>query len=181
MKHIFNYTIALMMMTLINKSLHAQRYDDTYRSADADMLQVQGNNSIEHVLKGATIILPNGANQLHVTIKIPYEVFANRPIDNAEFLSPAYQFNLKVNIDPGQIQEVLTSARTFLTQGFLTLNNMTKPVKVSYVPIVSATNEDGNFNIYIYTQFNAADFGIRDSSSNSQFVLKINNGKVNRI
>jgi hypothetical protein len=75
MKHIFNYTIALMLMTLINRSLHAQRYDGTYRAADADMLQVQGNNSIEHVLKGAMIILPNGTTQLNVTIKIPYEVF----------------------------------------------------------------------------------------------------------
>lgn len=181
MKHLFNYTIALMLMMVVKGSIHAQRYEDTYRAADADMLQVQGNNSIEHVLKGATIILPNGTNQLNVMIKIPYGVFDNKPIDNAEHLSPLYQFNLKVNIDPSQIQEVLTSSNTFLSQGSLTLNSITKPVKVSYIPMVSGTEENGNFNIYICTQFNVADFGITDSGSNSQFIFKINHGKVNRV
>lgn len=181
MKHTFKYSVALMLMTLINRSGHAQRYEDTYRAEDADILQVQGKNSIDHILKGATIILPNGTDQLNVTIRIPYDVFDNRPIDNREFLSPGYRFNLTINIDPAQVQEVLTSAKTFLTQGVLTLNNIIKPVKVSYIPIVSGTDENGNFNIYLYTQFNATDFGISNPNSNSPFVLKINNGKVNRI
>jgi hypothetical protein len=142
---------------------------------------VQGNTSIEHTLRGATMILPNGSNQLALTMNIPYGALANRPIDIGEFLSPGYQFKLKINIDPVQIQDVLTSAKTFLTQGILTLNSITKPVKVSYVPIVSRTDENGNFNIYMNIQFSAADFNLTTPLSNKQVTIIINDAAVNRV
>jgi hypothetical protein len=179
MKNVIKYSTTLFWAVLMAISVNAQRYNNIYRAADADIIQEGSGN--EHILKGATIILPNGSNRLNLALHIPYETFDSKPVDNSEFLSPGYQFNLKVNIDPIEIQRVLTSVKSFLTQGFLTLNGITKPVKVSYIPIESGADENGNFNIYMSIQFGAADFNLDVPDINTQFVLKINNAKVNRI
>jgi hypothetical protein len=180
MNYLLKYIIPFLLLQLANKSVNAQHYENIYQATDADMLQVQGNNRIEHTLKGATIILPNGSNQLTVTLNIPYNEVGNDSATTG-FSTQDLLFNLKINIDRLQIQEVLTSTKTFLTHGFLTLNSIRKPVTVQYSPILSGTEDNGNFNIYISVQFNPADFNLDVPDSNTLFVIKINNAKVNRI
>ena len=140
-----------LQLQLANKSANAQNYKNIYQAVDADMLQVQGNSRIEHTLKGATIILPNGSDQITVILNIPYNEVGN---DSAitGFSIPDLLFNLKINIDRLQIQEVLTSTKTFLTHGFLTLNSTSKGVTVQYTPMLSGTEDNGNFNIYMCFQ-----------------------------
>jgi hypothetical protein len=180
MNYLLKYIIPLLLIQLINKSAKAQHYENIYQAVDADMLQVQGNNRIEHTLKGATIILPNGSSQLTVTLNIPYNEVDNNSATTG-FSPPDLLFNLKINIDRLQIQEVLTSTKTFVTHGSLALNSITKAVAVQYTPMLSGTEENGNFNIYMSVQFNPADFNLDVPDSNALFVIKINNAKVNRI
>jgi len=181
MNNLHKYATALLLMVLINKTVNAQVYDNIFRASDAAMLQLQGNSRIEHTLKGATIIFPNGTNQLNVSINIPSDAVGNNPVADTDFIVPDYLFQLKVNIEPDEIQEELTSSKTFLTKGFLTLNSITKPVAVNYTPAASGTEENGNFNIYMTVQFNAADFNLDRPDKNKQFVIIINDAKVNRV
>jgi hypothetical protein len=181
MNNLFKYTTALLMLVIMNKPLNAQYFDNIYRAADADMLEIRGESHIEHILKGATIILPDGSNQLNVSIIIPCNAIDNRMENDSGASSRGLLFNLKINIDPVQVQEDLTSTKTFFADGFLTLNNLTKTVTVQYIPIASQTEESGNFNVYMSVQFNPADFNLDVPGSNTQFVIKINNAKVNRI
>ena len=90
-------------------------------------------------------------------------------------------FNLKININPWQIQDYLTSAKTFVTQGFLTLNNRTNAVKVQYIPLPAGTDQDGDFNLSMIIQFNPGDFDLDKQYKNSQFIIKINDAIVNRV
>ena len=145
------------------------------------MWQLSGTNSIEHILKGATLTLANGSDRLNVTVKIPYGALDNKRIDTDEFSDSGYLFHLNLNINPAEIQEVLTSAKVFLTQGLLTLNGITRPVKVSYVPIVSGTEENGEFNLYMNIQFSLADFKLEASGTDAHVVLTISDAKVNRV
>jgi hypothetical protein len=180
MTNSIRYTATLLLITLMS-SLKAQRYDNMYQASDADMLQLQGASSSAHMLKGATLILPNGSNQLNVTLEIPCGVM-DKTLTKADQLSrTGYQFHLRINIDPVEIQELLTSTKTFVTQGLLTLNRITKPVMVSYIPVASGTDENGNFNIYMNIQFTAGEFDLDVPGINTRILLKINNAKVNRI
>jgi len=69
----------------------------------------------------------------------------------------------------------------FITQGFATMNNITKPVMVKYIPLPAGTNQDGNFNLYMTIQFNARDFNRYTLYSNSQIIIKISDATVNRV
>lgn len=182
MNYLLKLAAASILMISVNTSVNAQQhYDNFYRAADADMLQVNRTSHIDFTIKGATIIFPNGSNQLNVLINIPCNNIDNKPFYNTGFSAPALLFSLKVNIYPTQIQEELTSSKTFSTHGFLTLNNITKAVPVVYMAVASGTEENGNFNISMAIQFNPADFNLEDFNSNSQFVIKINDEKVNRV
>lgn len=171
----------ILLMTSISIPVNAQHYDNFYHAEDADMLQVNGSDHTDHTLKGATVILPNGSGQLDVSIRIPYNDVNNNSFADPGLPVPSILFSLKLNIDPTRIQEELTSRKTFSTHGFLTLNNITKVVTVAYMPVASGTEENGNFNIYLAIQFNAADFNLVDTNNNAQYVIKVNNAIVNRV
>jgi len=181
MKNFISYITTLLILVLTYNSVNAQPYYDLYQGADANMVEVQGNNHIEHTLKGATVLFPNGSNELNLTVNIPYNAVADKTIADAESLTAGYLFRLTMNIDPDQIQEMLTSTKSFVTHGFVTLNNVTKEVTVQYIPKASGTEEDGNFNIYMSVGFNPADFNLGEVNGNSQYVITINDAKVNRI
>jgi hypothetical protein len=181
MYNLIKYTATMFLVVLINKSVDAQEYDNIYRTADADMVEVRGNTRIEHTLKGAVILLPNSSNQLSVTMNIPYNAVNSIPIADPVFSDPGLLFQLKVNIDPWKIQNGLTSAQTFPTNGSLTLNNITKTVTVKFIPMPFGTEEDGNFKIFMIIQFSAGDFGLAEPYSHEQFIIKINDAKVNRV
>lgn len=181
MNNLIKYAPAILVMLVTSNSVKAQRYDNIYRGADADMLQVQGNSRTEHILKGATIILPNSSDQLNVTLNIPHNIINEKQAADSGFSSPDLAFHLKVDIDRTEIQDHLTSGKIFDTHGFLTLNNITKAVTVQYTPVVSGTEENGNFNIYLVIQFNPVDFSLEPPDTNAQFVIKINDAKVNRV
>jgi hypothetical protein len=88
---------------------------------------------------------------------------------------------MNLNIDVNAIQQVLTSTKVFQSQGIVTLNNITRPVSVNYMPVVSGVNQQGDFNIYLRIQFYPSDFNLDDEDSNVQFIIVINNAPVNRI
>jgi len=182
MKSLLQLTVYILLLISTSMAVNAQQhYDNFYQAVNADLLTVKGVTQIDHTIKGATIIFPNGSNELNVSINIPYCEVDNKPCVDSGFAAPAMLFSLKLNIDPIQIQEVLTSGKTFNSHGFLTLNNVTKAVTVVYMPIASGTEENGNFNIYMAIQFSAADFNLDDAGSNAQYVIKISNAKVNRV
>lgn len=183
MNIIFKCSRIFLVLLLITKCGNAQDYN-IYQASDAVMLQVNGNMRIESRLKTAVIALSNNSNQLSVRLNIPYPSINYTPSDYTMLSSTGLLFNLKVNIDPWQIQDYLTSTKTFDTQGFLTLNNITNTVKVQYIPYIplpAGTDQDGDFNLSMIIQFNADDFNLDNAHPGSQFIIKINDAIVNRV
>jgi hypothetical protein len=61
------------------------------------------------------------------------------------------------------------------------MNNITKPVKVEYIPLPAGADQDGNFNLTMTIQFNGSDFNIDTPYNNSHFIIKISDATVNRV
>ena len=162
------------------KCSNAQDYN-IYQASDAVMLQVNDNMRIESRLQRVVIALSNNSNQLSVRLNIPYPLINYTPPDNTMPSSAGLLFNLKINISLWQIQDYLTSAKTFVTQGFLTLNNTTNAVKVQYIPLPAGTDQDGDFNLSMVIQFNSGDFNLDKQYKNSLFIIKISDATVNRV
>ncbi|HTE34683.1 MAG TPA: hypothetical protein VK666_30095 [Chryseolinea sp.] len=168
-------------MLCIDRTAFAQQYDNIYRVADADIVRLQGSNRIEYSLKGATILLPNGSRQINVKINIPYGIVDKNRAAGSDIFSDRILFSLKVDVDPREIQDYLTSSRVFNTHGVLSLNNITKAVEVSYIPMPSGTEEEGSFNLNVLVKFDSDDFHLTVPNGNEQFILKINDAQVNRL
>lgn len=181
MKKIPKYGIALLLVLSINKSINAQEYYNVYKTFDAVMLQEKGHQTINQLLlNDATVILPNNSNTLSVLLNIPYSTINNKyVVDSTRFAG--LLLNLKIDINPIEIQENLTSSKTFIAHGLLSLNGISKWVTISYMPIASGTEEDGNFDISMVIQFNTTDFNLDIPNNGRQFQFKIENAKVNRV
>lgn len=180
MKYVIKFVQIFCLLLLIARSTAAQDYN-SYRSSDAMMLQVNDNSRIETRLTRVVIALSNNTNQLSIRLSIPYHAIDNKPAEDEILSSPVLTGNLELNINPGKIQDYLTSAKLFTTQALFTLNNITKAVTVEYVPLPVGPDQEGDFNLSIIIQFNGADFNMDSPNSNSQFIIKLNNAAVNRI
>lgn len=180
MFHIISCRLVFIVLLLIANGSNAQD-NNIYQAADAVVLKVNENNRIENRLKGAIIALPNNSTELSLRLNIPNHLINYDAADNAGLSAPVFSFNLKININPREIQEYLTSAKTFVTHGLLTLNGITKQVTVEYMPLPNGTELDGDFNLSMTIQFNPVDFNLDDQHTNSLCIIKINNTPVNRI
>jgi hypothetical protein len=170
----------ILALLLLSKRINAQNYND-YRDVEAVILQVNGNVYSEKKLEGAIIALPDNTNQLVVRLNIPYSsINENPPEDSVTFL-PDYHFNLRMKIDYWKIQELLTSGKTFETDGYLTLNHITKLVLIEYTPLPSLTVQDGSFNLNLIMGFNPADFNLGVRDINRRFIIRIGDAPVNRL
>ena len=148
-----------LLLMLISKPGRAQDYN-TYQSADAVMLQVNGDMRIENRLEKVIIVLSKNSSLLNVRLSIPYRSINYMPEDNTDVSAPGLLFDLKITINPWKIQEELTSTKVFITQGFVTMNNITKPVMVEYIPLPAGPDQDGDFNLSMIIQFNPGDFNL---------------------
>jgi hypothetical protein len=180
MKNILNSIEVFLLLLLISKPGHAQDYN-FYPASDAVMLQVNGDIRIESRLKKTIIVLSNNSNQLNLRINIPYHLINYVPEDNTMLPAPGLSFDLKMTINPWKIQDELTSTKVFISQGLVTMNHITKAVKVEYIPLPAGPDQDGNFNLSMIIQFYAGDFNLDTPGSNSQFIIKISEATVNRI
>jgi hypothetical protein len=179
MKTFINKSLILALL-LISKRVNAQNYND-YRDAEAVMLQVNGDVYTEKKLDGAIVALPDNSSHLVVKLHIPYfSINEDTAEDSANYL-PDYHFNLKMKIDPWEIQESLTSGKTFDAEGYLTLNHLTKLVPVEYSPLPSLTVRDGSFNLNLIMEFNPADFNLGARDTNTRFIIRIGDAPVNRL
>jgi hypothetical protein len=169
------------LILLIAGNAPAQRYDNLYHASNADILKVSGDNQEEYLLKGATVNLPNSSQQLNLLIEIPTSVLEDRSVKDPLTRDQPLLFNLKVDIDKDAIQDNITSSKIFITHGNLLLNNIMRPVEVTYVPMPSGTDQHGNFKIYMSIKFNAADFSLALYSNSPRLVIRVNNAIVNRI
>jgi hypothetical protein len=172
--------IATLVLVLITRSGIAQDYN-TYRSFDAAILRINGGMRSESRLEKAIIILANNSNQLNVRLTIPCHSVNYIPTDNIGLPSSGLAFNLKIDIRPWGIQRNLTSTKKYVTQGILTLNNISKPVKVEYIPWPSGPDQNGDFNLTMVIQFKARDFDLYEREKNSEFIIKISGARVNRV
>ena len=180
MKTFIGKAALILVLLTITKRIDAQNYND-YRDVEAVMLQVNGNDWSEKKLEGAFIALPDNSNQLIVRLHIPYSsVNEDVAKDTATYL-PDYHFNLRMKIDSWKIQESLTSGKTFETDGYLTLNHITKLVLVEYTPLPSLTVQDGGFNLNLIMGFNPADFNLDVRNPNTRYFIKIGDAPVNRL
>ncbi len=179
MKNITRCIRMLLLLLLLTKSGTAQDYN-VYQASDAVMTQVSGDIRIESRLKKAIIALSNNSNQLNVRINIPYHSI-NYIQEDTLLSVTGIPFDLKMTINPWKIQDELTSTKVFITQGFITMNNITKAVQVEYIPLPAGPDQDGNFNLSMTIQFNAGDFNMDIPYNNSHFIIKITDATVNRV
>ncbi len=146
MKTFISKLALILALLVINKRIKAQNYND-YRDVEAVMLQVNGTVWSEKKLEGAFIALPDNSNQLIVRLHIPYSSVNEEAAEDTAAYLPDYHFNLRMKFDSWKIQESVTSGKSFETDGYLTLNHITKLVLVEYTPLPSLTVQDGGFNI----------------------------------
>jgi hypothetical protein len=180
MKTFISKISLIIVLMLITKCNNAQNYND-YRDAEAVILQVNGNVYSEKNLEGAIIVLPNYSNQLFVRLHIPYSFINENAAEDTVTLLPDYFFNLRIKIDSWKIQESLTSGRSFETEGYLTMNHITKLEMVEYTPLPSLTNQDGGFNLNIIIGFSPGDFNLSVRNSETKFFIRIGDAHVNRL
>jgi hypothetical protein len=103
------------------------------------------------------------------------------PVDHPAVSSAGLIFNLKMNIAPWDMQQYLTSAKSFSTHAYLTMNDSTKPVKVEYMPLPAGPDNEGDFKLSMIIEFNPDDFNLKEQNKNSQFIIKISNAIVSRL
>ncbi|MDB5200472.1 MAG: hypothetical protein JWO92_2435 [Chitinophagaceae bacterium] len=178
MKNIIKCTEIFFALLLTTGIANAQ-YFNTYKSYDAVMVNNNNNTSTQITLRNVTMILAGNYNVLNVKLNIPFRSIDHKPED-AMFAQNLF-FDLKVNINFNQVQQGLTSTKTFTTHSFLTLNNITRTVKVQYMPLPVGTDMNGNFKISMNIFLNPAEFNLGDPNNNSQFIIIISNAKVNRV
>jgi hypothetical protein len=180
MKTFISKVPLILALLLLSKRINAQNYND-YRDVEAVMLQLNGNVYSEKKLEGAFIALPDNSNQLIVRLHIPYSsINENAAEDTVNYL-PDYHLNLRMKIDYWKIQESLTSGKTFETDGYLTLNHITKLVSIEYTPLPSLTVQDGGFNLNMIIGFSPGDFKISVPDTDTRFFIRIGDAPVNRL
>ena len=145
------------------------------------MLRVNGDVYSEKKLGGAFIALPDNSNQLIVRLHIPHSSINEEAAEDTVAYLPDYHFNLRVKIDSWKIQESLTSGKTFGTDGYLTLNHITRLVMIEYTPLPSLTIQNGGFNLNLIMGFNPADFNLDVGNINTRYFIKIGDAPVNRL
>jgi hypothetical protein len=170
----------IIALLLITKRINAQNYND-YRDAEAVMLHVNGNVYTEKTLEGAIVALRGNSNQLITRLHIPYSSLNEYSSGDSLTGLPDYLFNLRIKIDSWKIQESLTSGQTFETDGYLTLNHITKLVPVEYTPLPSQTSQDGGFNLNLIIGFNSLDFSLGAEGTDTRFFIRIGDAPVNRM
>jgi hypothetical protein len=171
--------VLILTLLLFSKRINAQNYND-YRDAEAVMLQENGDVYSEKKLEGAIVALPDNSNQLIVRLHIPYSLINEDAAEDTLNYLPDYHFNLKMEIGYWKIQESLTSGKTFETDGYLTLNQITKLVMVEYTPLPSLTDQDGGFNLNLIVGLNPADFNLGAGDKNKRIIVRIGDAPVNR-
>jgi hypothetical protein len=179
MKKILKPVPVFLLFVLISVSGNAQDRN-SYQAFDAVLLQVNGDMQIESRLKKAVIALSGNSNQLNVRISIPYHSINYVPDYNTLSEAPDLLFSLKININPWQVQDNLTSAKVFTTSGLLTLNNITHAVMVDYIPFPAGTDMNGDFRLSMIVQFTAGEFELDAWPAKSKFIIKIGDARVNR-
>src|ERR1700730_4604379 len=130
MKNIIKCTWIFLLM-LISQHCRAQDYN-IYLSTTAIMLHVNDDIRTESRLEKVILSLSNN-NQLTVRLNIPRHSIDYVQAENTLLLSQGLLFDLEMNINPWKAQDYLTSTSLFTTQGLLSLNNITRAVKVEYI------------------------------------------------
>jgi hypothetical protein len=180
MKDAAKYIMLIAALLLPLGLLYAQHYDNFYRATDAGLLVARENKEAIYVLKDAVILLPNGSNELNVRIPMSDSVVRTAFIDHIKSSTPL-MINLTLDINRNDIVNNLSSSRIFTTRGDLFLNNISKPVQVTYIPMLSGTEDIGNFNVFITLQFDPAAFNLVAPATVAHCVISINDAVVNRI
>lgn len=172
----------ILLLFITRSAIVNAQYDEAnFRTTAARLVQVNGTDNSSVILQKALVILPNGSNELQVSVHIPYSIVANTNEGDSDILNPGYTCRLKVTLNLNEIQDVLTSAKTFTLKGMLTLNNITSPVQVSFIPVASGPDENGSFSVFLTARFSLADFNLDVTDSRKEFLLYLNNAKVNRV
>jgi hypothetical protein len=180
MKLFIGKMFLMLSLTLVAICINAQN-DNDYKAVEALMVRVNGNTYSETTLKDVILALPNYSNQLMVRLNIPYSFLNGEETDDTIRLLSGFPLHLRIKMDPWKIHESLTSDKTFDTDGFLTLNHITKLVTVEYTPLPSQTSQDGGFNLNVMIGFNPLDFNLRVGGTDTRLFIKIGDAPVNRL
>jgi hypothetical protein len=178
MKNILKAIPVFLLCLLISKTGNAQNYY-TYQAFDAVMLRVSDDNQIESRLEKVLLVLSNNSSQLNVRINIPCDPVNS--ISDDHLSAPGLPFELKMTINPWEIQDEITSAKVLIAQGIATMNNVVKAVKVEYIPLPAGPDQDGSFKLSMIIQFNPGDFDQDAQLKKSQIIIKISDARVNRV
>lgn len=179
MKSVLKFYLFSMVALLSSGMLKAQQFDDMYKSSNASMVLIHSGKRNVYVIKNTTVILLEDDNQLNISVPL-YDSTLNKSGMIAPGGITPVLLNVSIDINPKTIQGNLTSSRQFVTRGNLIVNKINKPVEVSYIPMASGTEEQGNFKMFITIQFDPSDFKLIQPSPDARCVIQISDAPVNR-
>ncbi len=154
---------------------------DIGRPSDAILVEMDGYRRVESPLRQVVILFSANSGQLNMKLNIPHYLARYAPPGDNWFATPGLSLDLRMAIDLWQVQDYLTSVKMLTARGTLTLNNVSKPVKVEYIPLLAGTEQDGNFNLSLIIRFSGSDFNLDLPHSGSQFIIRISDLRVNRV
>jgi len=180
MKAVFT-TICFVVAGCLAIKGDAQTYYNPFEAVTGDLKQGSDTNYNSQQVKSTTVFFENGTNNLKVQAKIPATFIQVVNADSINVAGKEYLFELVVPIKPNEIQQKLTSTKNYSTYGTLTFNNVTNKVAVEYLPIISGTNQQGDFNIFLSVIFFGSSFGFAVLPGQDRLMFAVTNAKVNRL
>ena len=138
MKILLKYFLLLLPVMLSNLNSEAQ-LNDTYKLSDADITRIDSNQNAQNFIKKALLLFPENDSRLFLKININEDSLEENFLENIGDTPADSLVEITLVLDRLQIQEALTSSKTFHTTCYLTFNNITKEVNIAYMPIASGT------------------------------------------
>ena len=180
MKRILKFFVLLLPVIFLHLTGAAQNIE-RYKLSDADITRIDTNQNAKNFIKKALVLLPKNDNHLSLKLKINSDTIEENFLEDLGGSFPDSLVEISLPIDRSQIQEALTSSKTFRTTCDLTFNNITKEVNIAYMPIASGTEEDGNFNLSVLLEFDSCNFSDCESGTKRRIIIKLDNAVVNRL
>ena len=180
MNKAIQFCVSFSLIVMIAVDGNAQN-SNIYRSSDAVVLQRVDGRWAEKQLTGTIITLSTHSGHLKVKTIIPSLINPNSDPDNILPESNPVFLDVKMNIDPDEVQDYFISGKIFTTQGLLTVNDVTNAVVIQYILRPADPGLEGQFNISMIMQVKPNDFNLGWNNPDTKFIVKVNDGSVNRI
>jgi hypothetical protein len=152
-----------------------------YRAAATNALETNGREWMEKKLPPSVITFSDYSGE--VEIKVPFSsLFAQNPDSGSVVQPPADTLaDFTMQLDKNQIQQQISSGKTFITAGNLIINNISKKATAQCV-LMPRNNPADGFSIAVVIRFNPTDYGMKitGETDNTPLIVRVTGNYVNK-